>query len=269
VAKLSVERKPIYQELSEKDSNFLIPDYQRPYTWGDDECSTLWEDFLEFAIPEGKRDKFDQDSEYFLGTIVTFPNNKFQEVIDGQQRLTTIMLILRAFYDRFQGMDDEESKKTCEMIEKCLWVTDEFGRPNQNQLKISSEVATDDEKEKFLNILKTGEVDENSKDIYSLNFIYFQKVIQKFINEKPSYVASLAVRILNNCILLPIEAESQDTALRIFNTLNDRGLPLSDSDIFKTQLYNFYSNKDSGKEENSFKDQFIEDWKELEEKASE
>ena len=53
-------------------------------------------------------------------------------------------------------------------------------------------------------------------------------------SEWPTYIALLAARILNNVILLPIEAESQDTALRIFSTLNDRGLPLADADIFKS-----------------------------------
>jgi hypothetical protein len=62
---------------------------------------------------------------------------------------------------------------------------------------------------------------------------------------------------LGNCILLPIEAESQDTALRIFSTLNDRGLPLSDADIFKAKFYDYYGK--SGR-----KDFFIEQWKELE-----
>ncbi len=60
--------------------------------------------------------------------------------------------------------------------------------------------------------------------------------------------------------MLPIEAESQDTALRIFSTLNDRGLPLSDADIFKTQFYKFFKDKDS-------KDQFIKRWKELEKRC--
>lgn len=71
----------------------------------------------------------------------------------------------------------------------------------------------------------------------------------------------MPTRILNNCILLPIEAESQDTALRIFSTLNDRGLPLSDADIFKAQFYKFYTKKGE-------KDDFIKRWKALEEKSS-
>ena len=63
---------------------------------------------------------------------------------------------------------------------------------------------------------------------------------------------------MNNCILLPIEAESQDTALRIFSTLNDRGMPLSDSDIFKAQFYKYYSQLGE-------KDFFVDQWKALEE----
>lgn len=62
---------------------------------------------------------------------------------------------------------------------------------------------------------------------------------------------------MQNCILLPIEAESQDTALRIFSTLNDRGKPLSDADIFKAQFYKHYSDKGE-------KESFIEKWKDLE-----
>ena len=57
---------------------------------------------------------------------------------------------------------------------------------------------------------------------------------------------------------MPIEAESQDTALRIFSTLNDRGKPLSDTDIFKAQFYKFYSDKGR-------KEEFINRWKALEE----
>lgn len=77
------------------------------------------------------------------------------------------------------------------------------------------------------------------------------------MQEYPAYFAYLPTRILNNCILLPIEAESQDTALRIFSTLNDRGKPLSDTDIFKAQFYKHYSSL--GK-----KDEFIRRWKDLE-----
>ena len=76
----------------------------------------------------------------------------FEAIIDGQQRLTTIMLLLRAFHVSFGNMQDENSKRIREMIESCVWKTDEFGYADKTKLKIDSEVATDKDKDEFLSI---------------------------------------------------------------------------------------------------------------------
>jgi len=259
MSKLNVDQKTIMLLFSDKKSDFLIPDYQRPYAWEETQCQTLWDDIFSFAFPDNNCDKFDSNEEYFLGSIVTFENdNNKKEVIDGQQRLTTLMLLLRAFYAKFGNMQDEKSKSTQKRISQCLWKTNEFGEANLNVLKIDSEVATDNDKDEFLDILKTGNVSKEQKSNYAKNYRFFQEKIDSFLNEYPSYFAYLPARILGNCILLPVEAESQDTALRIFSTLNDRGLPLSDADIFKAQFYKYYSAKRA-------RESFIEQWKELEE----
>lgn len=258
MAKLNIDQKNIMKLFEDKKSDFLIPDYQRPYAWGEDECKTLWDDIFEFAFPNNNVDDFNSEEEYYLGPIVTFRNDDGKkEIIDGQQRLTTLMLLLRAFYVKFGKMQDDNSKKMRENIEKCIWKTDEFGNPNKSALKINSEVATDNDKEEFLKILNTGDA-TNMKSRYAENYKFFQKQIDGFLNNYPSYFAYLPARILNNCILLPIEADDRNTALRIFSTLNDRGLPLSDADIFKAQFYKYYSNKGQ-------KNIFIEKWKKLEE----
>jgi len=265
MSKLNVDQKAIKLLLSDKNSDFLIPDYQRPYAWEEEQCQTLWDDIFSFAFPDENYQYFKEDDEYYLGPIVTFKNkdkNDKLEVIDGQQRLTTLMLLLRAFYDKFINMKDDDSIRTREMISQCLWKTNVFGKADLNVLKIDSEVATDNDKEEFLTILKTGDVAKNQKSNYAINFRFFQKKIDDFLSGYPSYFPYFPARLLNNCILLPIEAESQDTALRIFSTLNDRGLPLSDADIFKAQFYKFYSGK--GK-----KEEFISQWKELEELCKE
>jgi len=259
MSKLNVDQKTIFDLLSDKKADFLIPDYQRPYAWDEQQCQTLWDDIFLFSFPDNNYEAFDENEEYFLGSIVTFKNEKGKsEVIDGQQRLTTLMLILRAFYDKFASMQDNNSKLTRDRIEKCIWKTDIFGTADKNTLKIDSEVATDNDKEEFLELLRTGTVKQSSKSQYVLNYQFVQKKIDEFLHAFPSFFPYLPARILGNCILLPIEAESQDTALRIFSTLNDRGLPLSDADIFKAQFYKYYSGLDK-------KDEFITDWKELEE----
>lgn len=258
MSKLNIDQQTIRELFQNKRSDFLIPDYQRPYAWGLDECQTLWDDIFTFAFPDGDESKFNIDDEYFLGPIVTFKNERGKlEIIDGQQRLTTLMLLLRAFYEHFGNMKDSSSVKTAEAIAGCIWKTNEFGAPNMEQLKIDSEVSTDDDKDEFLNILKSGQTNDEQKSRYAQNYRFFTKQIDKFLQEYPSYFAYLPARIMNNCILLPIEAESQDTALRIFSTLNDRGKPLSDTDIFKAQFYKYYSDKGQ-------KDEFIERWKNLE-----
>lgn len=260
MSKLNIDQQTIKELFTNKRADFLIPDYQRPYAWDISECQTLWDDIFLFAFPDDDFSKFDPEGdEYFLGPIVTFKNsdNKL-EIIDGQQRLTTLMLLLRAFYSFFGNMKDDNSKKTAEDISKCIWKTDEFGTPDTNKLKIDSEVMSDDDKHEFLSILKTGIVEDSQKSAYARNYRFFTEQINTFLVQYPTYFAYLPNRLMNNCILLPIEAESQETALRIFSTLNDRGKPLSDTDIFKAQFYKYYK-------ENDKKDEFIKRWKQLEE----
>ena len=260
MSKLNVDQRTIFDLFSDRKSDFLIPDYQRPYAWGDKECQTLWDDIFMFAFPDNDYTKFDSDNdEYYLGPIVTFKNATGKmEVIDGQQRLTTLMLLLRAFYEKFGKMQDENSINTRENLALCIWKTNEFRKPVMDKLKIDSEVATDNDKDEFLMILRTGQAPDNMKSGYAQNFRFFQDKINSFLNEYPSFFSYFPTRLLNNCIILPIEADNQNTALRIFSTLNDRGMPLSDADIFKAQFYKYYSQK-------GHKDEFISRWKKLEE----
>lgn len=260
MSKLNVDQRTIFDLFSDRKSDFLIPDYQRPYAWGDKECQTLWDDIFSFAFPDNDYTKFDSDNdEYYLGPIVTFKNDAGKmEVIDGQQRLTTLMLLLRAFYEKFGKMQDENSINTRDNLALCIWKTNEFRKPVMDKLKIDSEVATDNDKDEFLAILRTGQAPEKLKSGYAQNFRLFQEKINTFLNEYPSFFSYFPTRLLNNCIILPIEADNQNTALRIFSTLNDRGMPLSDADIFKAQFYKHYS-------QIGLKDDFICRWKKLEE----
>lgn len=253
---LNISKKNIYNVFSERGVKFLIPDYQRPYSWGRDECETLWEDLKNFALPTEKNFNPDKD-EYFLGTIVTFDNGCSQkEVIDGQQRLITLLLLLRAFYEALL----DSKAKVNNQIAECIWFIDEDDNPDKSRLKIESEVATEENINELQNIIDDGVVTNRNKSLYAQNYYYFQKKIDELKISDPENFSYLPRRIMKNCIVLPIEAGSLDTALRIFTTLNDRGLPLSDSDIFKSQFYKFF--KSQGK---TAKDNFIKRWKELDE----
>ncbi|MBQ7592841.1 MAG: DUF262 domain-containing protein [Synergistaceae bacterium] len=260
MSRLNAEQKTVENFLGDRKNFFLIPDYQRPYAWEDEECIKLWDDILAFSFPNNDWTEFRDDDDYFLGSLVLFKNEHgIFEVIDGHQRLITLTLMLRAFYQAYgDRMTDEDSHDAKRDIAKCLWKTPPSGSlPDMSKLKIISEVITEGENEEFLHIMLTGEAEKKHKSRYAKNYRLFQRQIKKFLEDYPSYFPFMPERILVNCSMLPIEAESQDTALRIFSTLNDRGKPLSDSDIFKAKLYKAYS--DNGK-----KDWFIQKWKEFE-----
>ncbi len=259
MSKPNVHQKTILNLLSDPKADFLIPDYQRPYAWNQDQCQTLWDDLVNFTVPGGNHEKFDsKKDEYFLGSIVAFQENDKHEIIDGQQRLTTFMLILRAFHKEFENRQDNDGINIRKNIEKCIWKYDEFENPLKDELKITSEVAGDDDKDEFLSILKNGDAPKEYKSQYAENFRFFENKIREMRNYNSSNNQYIVTRLLKNCAILFVEAETQDSALRIFSTLNDRGLPLADADIFKSKFYKLYSDKNQ-------KNDFIKEWKKLEE----
>lgn len=249
---------------SGKTKPFVIPEYQRPYAWTDEQVETLFEDLWEFTAASGGTER---DGSYFLGSVVAYENEAGeQEIIDGQQRITSLFLLLRAIYTRLVATP--VSERTAEAnnfigkIEPAIWRTNKLtGKVDFKNILLTSRVINNNGNETLSSILETGKADENAKDNYSKNYRHFQELFDKHSTENPLMVYQFIYALLNQAILLPITADTQDTALTIFSTLNDRGLPLSDADIFKAKIYNQL--------EADEKEAFIENWKELDEQAVE
>ena len=257
---IQVHKKSLSELLeSGKSRPFVIPEYQRPYAWTEEEVETLFEDLWEFAVTTGGPER---ESSYFLGSIVSYENNNEQEIIDGQQRITSLFLLLRAIYTKlYKGEKKPESENFIRKIEPAIWQTNKLtGAVDYSNVLLKSNVINNDGNEIFRKILETGKADENAKDNYSKNYRHLQKLLDKHSTDSPLMVYDFIYAVLNQAILLPITADSQDTALTIFSTLNNRGLPLSDADIFKAKIYNHI-----GKDE---KQDFIERWKDLDEQAN-
>ena len=248
---------------SGKSKPFVIPEYQRPYAWTDEQVETLFEDLWEFTATSGGTER---EGSYFLGSVVSYENEDGeQEIIDGQQRITSLFLLLRAIYTKLVATP--ASERTAEAnnfigkIEPAIWRTNKLtGTVDYKNILLTSRVVNNDGNEILRSILETGCADENAKDNYSKNYRYFQELFDKHSTENPLMVYQFIYALLNQAILLPITADTQDTALTIFSTLNDRGLPLSDADIFKAKIYNQLEPED--------KKAFIERWKDLDEQAT-
>lgn len=246
----------LFSEL--KGKKFIIPDYQRPYKWDKEKCETLWNDIEEFS----RSTEAQNEESYFLGTVVSYNNEDGNpEIIDGQQRMTSFMLLLRAFYTKLETMDDNNQnvKGLRARLEPCIWEIHRISGlvEDKANTKIKSEVATEGEKNIFQNIIETGRIDSKNNDNYTNNYRYFLDICSEYAKNNPLAWENLCVTILEQCIILPINCDSQDTALTIFSTLNDRGLPLSDSDIFKAKIYKATSEEK--------RKEFVEKWKELSE----
>ncbi|MBM9592363.1 DUF262 domain-containing protein [Leptospira sp. 201903075] len=227
-------------------TNYYIPDFQRPYSWDTEECDQLWTDLMEYY--ENLEDNNAEDK-YFMGTIVVFEKDNSDTdnyVIDGQQRLTTLQLLIKALY---------EKSATSHALKSCMQKKHPTTENFLDELRLVSEVLSDDFQSMEKIILNKG-VNLPSKR-FQTNFQYFKDKLEEFwinANSNPGKMERLISLVLNNLVLLPIKCGSQDDALTLFDTINNRGLPLSDADIFKAKLHKASEDK---------KDEFVKSWSQL------
>lgn len=255
---INVDKRSVKQLLETgKNKRFIIPEYQRPYAWSDEQIQVLFDDLTEYTSNSTE----DENNTYFLGTIVAYENdNKEQEIIDGQQRITSLLLLLRAIYTKLESGGPEASFLKSQ-IEPTIWKQNPTtGVVNFDEILISSRVMGEEGNQEFANILVSGKADEKSTSNYAKNYRLLQQLVNEYAADNPLSFYNFISNTLNQAILLPITADSQETALTIFSTLNDRGLALSDADIFKAKIYN-HLNSDEKKK-------FIELWQELDEQAT-
>ena len=212
---------------------FIIPEYQRPYSWGNEQCDRLWEDlsgFLERAT-DGVGDDNDQ---YFLGSIVVYPkpDDKRWDVVDGQQRLTTLIMLVRAFF---------EKASTHTVLQKRIYCEDpKSGEMDQKRPRLDSRVLGGSDREYFVKVLQgdLSALENDKKNPFANNYKLLEKELtdwwKKFNTERRDKIINA---LLDNVVLLPIECDGIDDALDLFQIINDRGKPLANADIFKAELY--------------------------------
>ena len=208
--------KTIGEFFGELNKPFLIPEYQCPYEWETEEIVTLFNDIHEF---EGEV--------YFLGTIMYFENTTHQrEIVDGQQRIISLFLLIRAMYELLKNTNWKSDLK------RLIWKFDDNTGDiiSPDSVLISSQAISDEANQTFINILATGKAD--GSDLYSRNYREFQKLL--------SHIDDIMIfrkKLLELTTILPIKADDFNSTLILFERINDRGTQLTDSDIFKSKIY--------------------------------
>lgn len=221
---------------------FRIPDYQRSYVWGKDEISELIDD-VNYAS------EHNSEGQYFLGSMVlrkatrTMDDVAFEEyeLLDGQQRLTTLMLMLACIRDR---VTDVQLKGACRAMlyqEKNTWTNS----PGRNRIIYD---IRDNVVEFIERYIKADDGSRStdlpgiaaSKNLSLANMAKGMQTIQASFDDAGRFPSAgdfdrFVGYLLNNVLFIYVSTEDLDDAFRLFTILNDRGIPLSNSDILKAK----------------------------------
>ncbi|ECH4205742.1 DUF262 domain-containing protein [Campylobacter jejuni] len=228
--------------LADNRKFYQIPDYQRPYSWDKENLSDLIDDLFN-AYTNNKNEN------YFCGSLVLVNNEKDQrfDIIDGQQRMTTFIILSCVFKALYWEQINDKAKDFIlksiqdryeETKRKLRFLTNEY-----NQNGFEQNILQGIKFEEFKNIKKIENDLKNDK--YIINAYYFKSLLQNKLNEyKEIKINDFIIWIYEKVVLTVIICPSQDSAIKIFNVLNDRGMPLSPVDILKSSLMYELDNED-------------------------
>lgn len=266
---IDCKQKAIYEIFS--NFWFCIPKYQRQYVWQDDQVIALLDDIYD-------RCQQDPDSPYFLGSMVlrtvyktndgSVPYTEY-ELLDGQQRITTLFLIFAVLRDILQSdryveiikdnnitIDEETFKSRIENCKKAVFTmkNPDAGKPERIRIRVDNRQDVQDFIEKYVKgdnkttaeflpdktFIKTGD------SISKQNMIGAILTIRSFLWEKAAELSKFVPYLMRNVKLVYVATEELEDAFNLFTVLNQRGLKLSNGDILKAQ--NLGDIKDKNKE---------------------
>ncbi|WJI93656.1 DUF262 domain-containing protein [Helicobacter pylori] len=236
---------------------YQIPIYQRPYQWTEKNCEKLLDDL--FSSYECYK-----ESDYFCGSLVLIAigkdpetNAETYDVVDGQQRLSTFILlakVLATLYDK--DLNDEDYKANRGFLEKSLGDTDGEKRKRLDFDPIESNAKKDFQD--ALDFFDNSHTSKNNKNNYLKNAICLKNYLEKKeIANINAFIRWLYFKV----VFIKTTCSNISMALRIFSVLNARGLPLHAIDVFKVELL-----KKLAKEKDQ--EEFVSRWNALRQKCS-
>lgn len=236
------------RDILKDELYYQIPIYQRPYQWTEENCEKLLDDLF-FNYED------DRESDYFCGSLVLIAISedskaKTYDVVDGQQRLSTFILLAKVLATLYSERLTEESK---DYLQESL--NGRYGkkdRLNFNAIGFNS-------KKDFqyaLTSFNDAPV-RNNKNNYLKNAICLKNYLRKKeIEDINDFIEWLYFKV----VFITITCPDADKALRIFNVLNARGLPLNATDIFKGELLKHAKEHEQ--------EEFVSRWNALSQKCS-
>ncbi len=237
MAEMKPDKKSLKNILvAEDEAYYQIPIYQRPYQWGKEQCEELLNDLFENYEDHGEDD-------YFCGSLVFIQSdegNKTYDIVDGQQRLSTFILLAKVLATLYP-VDDKHQRYLQES-----WSDGHEDGEKKKRKRLDFDLVGSSAKKDFQDALdffddldaSKGEDSKSNdpskgKNSYLKNAICLKNYLEKKeIADINAFIKWLYLRVN----FITITCSDTDMALRIFNVLNARGLPLHAIDIFKGEL---------------------------------
>jgi Protein of unknown function DUF262/Protein of unknown function (DUF1524) len=228
---LVAHEQPI-QKIFSDDYVFHIPDYQRPYAWTPEQARELIDDLLGF-IEVNPGSVADMPS-YFLGSIVLIKGDSPPaDVVDGQQRLTTLTLLLAAIRANIDvSLRGNITKRLYEEGDPLTGTADRF-RLTLRERDSEFFQRYVQKENGFADLLKLETALTDSRVNLRDNARFFQ---QRLVGLSETQRIQLASFILQRCYIVVVASSDETSAFRIFAVLNSRGLDLTATDILKAKL---------------------------------
>lgn len=224
-----------YRQLMGNGLRYEIPKFQRDYTWDTENWDDLWQDIKALIMQE--------DHEHYMGYLVLqTSNNKEFQIIDGQQRLTTLSILILATLKCIKdmvdiGIDAENNNKRKEsLLNSYIGYIDPVTLISNNKLKLNRN--SNDYYKQHLVLLKelplrnTNASEKHMRECFNW---YYDKIKKEF--KSGENLAAFIDNIVDKLFFTVIEVTDQINAFKVFETLNARGVQLSASDLLKNYLF--------------------------------
>ncbi|GAA9474752.1 DUF262 domain-containing protein [Helicobacter pylori] len=240
MAEIGSDKKNLKEILvTQKVAYYQIPIYQRPYQWDKEQCEELLNDLFENY-------EDDRTSNYFCGSLVliaidtdSITDAKTYDIVDGQQRLSTFILLAKVLATLFLERLTDESKKYLQesWSDRC----EDGEKEEEKKKRLGFDLVVSSAKKDFQDALNffddldasKGENNTRVKNNYLKNAICLKNYFEK---KEIENINAFIIWLYHKVIFITITCPNTDMALRIFNVLNARGLPLHAIDIFKGRL---------------------------------
>lgn len=223
----------ILKKVLEGENQYLVPLYQRPYQWDTDQWQTLWDDIVELVQDRRENPR----TTHFIGSLVLVPVDAAQSavsisrflVVDGQQRLTTLTLLLAAIRDY---RNTYEKPNAGERIHN-TYLTNQY-EEGERHVKL---VPTQRDRDAYFAVINR-DAHSGGDDQVGAAFRFFRSKLEEFDNsEDPDNIAHLESAILMGLSVVSISTHPEDNVHRIFQSLNNTGLKLTQGDLIRNFIF--------------------------------